>query len=149
MFSSRGFQPSRWPSRRSKACPTLASITPIILAGDGDRGEITSGVRDELDVGVQIQCRYCPLSLALNAASGALVWAVKAAEAKQGETFTMAPLLFEDLVLIGPAGSENGISGWVGAFRLRDGSPVRKFQVALCFIKNLNTARACAPLFNP
>ena len=66
--------------------------------------------------------------LALNAASGALVWAVKAADAKQGETFTMAPLLFEDLVLIGPAGSENGISGWVGAFRLRDGSPVWKFQ---------------------
>jgi alcohol dehydrogenase (cytochrome c) len=66
--------------------------------------------------------------LALNAASGALVWAVKAADAKQGETFTMAPLLFEDLVLIGPAGGENGISGWVGAFRLRDGSPVWKFQ---------------------
>jgi len=33
----------------------------------------------------------------------------------------MAPLIFEDLVLIGPAGSENAISGWVGAFRLRDG----------------------------
>ena len=66
--------------------------------------------------------------LALNAATGALVWAVKAANTKQGETFTMAPLLFEDLVLIGPAGSEAAISGWVGAFRLRDGSPVWKFQ---------------------
>ncbi len=66
--------------------------------------------------------------LALNADTGALVWAVKAADADQGETFTMAPLIFEDLVLIGPAGSENGISGWVGAFRLRDGSPVWKFQ---------------------
>ncbi|HUA15810.1 MAG TPA: PQQ-binding-like beta-propeller repeat protein [Verrucomicrobiae bacterium] len=66
--------------------------------------------------------------LALNAETGALVWAVKAADSTQGETFTMAPLLFEDLVLIGPAGSENAISGWVGAFRLRDGSPVWKFQ---------------------
>jgi alcohol dehydrogenase (cytochrome c) len=66
--------------------------------------------------------------VALNAASGALVWATKAADARQGETFMMAPLLFEDLVLIGPAGSENGISGWVGAFHLRDGSPVWKFQ---------------------
>jgi alcohol dehydrogenase (cytochrome c) len=45
-----------------------------------------------------------------------------------GETFTMPPLVFEDLVLIGPAGSENGISGWVGAFRLKDGSPVWKFR---------------------
>ena len=32
------------------------------------------------------------------------------------------------VVLIGPAGSENAISGWVGAFRLRDGSPVWKFR---------------------
>lgn len=65
---------------------------------------------------------------ALNADTGALVWAVKAADSHQGETFTMAPLIFEDLVLIGPAGSENAISGWVGAFRLRDGSLVWKFQ---------------------
>jgi alcohol dehydrogenase (cytochrome c) len=66
--------------------------------------------------------------VALNAATGALVWAVKAADAKEGETLTMAPMIYEDLVLIGPAGSENAISGWVGAFRLKDGSPVWKFQ---------------------
>ena len=66
--------------------------------------------------------------LALNADTGALVWAVKAADARKGETFTMAPLIFEDLVVIGPAGSENAISGWVGAFRLRDGTPVWKFD---------------------
>ncbi len=66
--------------------------------------------------------------LALNGATGALIWAVQAADARQGETFTMAPLIFEDLVLIGPAGSENAISGWVGAFRLRDGSLVWKFR---------------------
>lgn len=66
--------------------------------------------------------------LALNSETGKLVWAVKAADAAQGETFTMAPLIYEDLILIGPAGSENGISGWVGAFRLSDGSPVWKFQ---------------------
>ena len=40
----------------------------------------------------------------------------------------MAPLIFEDLVLIGPAGSENNIQGWVGAFRLTDGSPVWRFN---------------------
>lgn len=66
--------------------------------------------------------------LALNAASGQLLWAVYAADTHQGETFTMAPMLFEDLILIGPAGSENAVSGWVGAFRLRDGSPVWKFR---------------------
>ena len=50
-----------------------------------------------------------------------MIWAINSADSKHGETFTMAPLIFEDLVLIGPAGSENAISGWVGAFRLRDG----------------------------
>lgn len=65
---------------------------------------------------------------ALNAATGELVWAVKAADTRMGKTFTMAPLLYEDLIVIGPAGSENGISGWVGAFRLKDGSAVWKFQ---------------------
>ena len=40
----------------------------------------------------------------------------------------MAPLVFEDLVLIGPAGSENNLQGWVGAFRASDGSPVWRFN---------------------
>lgn len=66
--------------------------------------------------------------LALNAATGALVWAVKAADARLGEAFTMPPLIYEDLVVIGPAGSENAVSGWVGAFRLQDGATVWKFN---------------------
>jgi alcohol dehydrogenase (cytochrome c) len=40
----------------------------------------------------------------------------------------MAPLVYDDLVLIGPAGSENNIQGWVGAFRLADGSAVWRFN---------------------
>ena len=40
----------------------------------------------------------------------------------------MAPLVFEDLILIGPAVSELNIQGWVGAFRLADGSPVWRFN---------------------
>ena len=66
--------------------------------------------------------------LALDAATGEMLWARKAADTTLGETFTMATMIFEDLVLIGPAGSENGISGWVGAFRLSDGTPVWRFK---------------------
>ena len=66
--------------------------------------------------------------LALNAADGSLLWARRVAKSEDGETFTMAPLIFEDLVLIGPAGSENNVQGWVGAFRLSDGSPVWRFN---------------------
>jgi PQQ-dependent dehydrogenase (methanol/ethanol family) len=66
--------------------------------------------------------------LALNAATGKLIWAVEAADATKGETFSMAPLIYQNHILVGPAGSENGISGRVGAFRLRDGSLVWKFH---------------------
>lgn len=66
--------------------------------------------------------------LALDAADGKLLWARRAADPTIGETFTMAPLIYDDLILIGPAGSENAISGWVGAFRLEDGAPVWRFK---------------------
>ena len=66
--------------------------------------------------------------IALNADTGTLLWARQVAAPAAGETFTMAPLVFEDLVLIGPAGSENNLQGWVGAFRLADGSPVWRFN---------------------
>jgi alcohol dehydrogenase (cytochrome c) len=65
---------------------------------------------------------------ALDVADGRLLWARQVADPKLGETFTMAPMAFEDLVLIGPAGSENNVSGWVGAFDARDGREVWRFK---------------------
>jgi len=67
--------------------------------------------------------------LALDASDGRMLWARKVADAAAGETLTMPPLLFEDLIIIGPAGSENGIKGWVGAFRAEDGRPVWRFNI--------------------
>ena len=66
--------------------------------------------------------------LELNAETGELIWARRAADTSLGETFVMAPMVFEDLIVIGPAGSENGISGWVGAFKFSDGTPVWHFD---------------------
>jgi alcohol dehydrogenase (cytochrome c) len=66
--------------------------------------------------------------LELNAQTSDLIWARKVADALAGETFTMAPMIFEDMILIGPAGSETGISGWVGAFRLSDGTELWRFK---------------------
>jgi alcohol dehydrogenase (cytochrome c) len=67
--------------------------------------------------------------VALDAATGAVLWARSVADAKKGETFTMPPLIFEGLILIGPAGSDNGARGWIGAFRLTDGTPVWRHEV--------------------
>jgi alcohol dehydrogenase (cytochrome c) len=66
--------------------------------------------------------------LALDSANGNLLWARQVADPWLGETFTMPPMIFEDTVLIGPAGSENAISGWLGAFSLIDGDLIWKFM---------------------
>ena len=66
--------------------------------------------------------------VSLDARTGDQLWARRAADPRLGETFTMPPLVVEDLVLIGPAGSENNVSGWIGAFRLDDGAPVWRFN---------------------
>ncbi|MFT6093263.1 MAG: alcohol dehydrogenase (cytochrome c) [Pseudohongiellaceae bacterium] len=65
---------------------------------------------------------------ALDSANGNLLWARQVADPWLGETFTMAPIIFDDLVVIGPAGSENAISGWVAAFSVADGDLVWKFM---------------------
>jgi alcohol dehydrogenase (cytochrome c) len=66
--------------------------------------------------------------LALSADRGQLLWARHVSKLDDGETFTMSPTIFEDLVLVGPAGSENNVQGWVGAFRVTDGTPVWRFN---------------------
>jgi PQQ-dependent dehydrogenase (methanol/ethanol family) len=67
--------------------------------------------------------------LAYDAADGKLLWERPVLDRKKREaSFTMAPLLYEDLILIGPAGSEGGVKGWVGAFRLEDGEQVWRFN---------------------
>ena len=65
--------------------------------------------------------------LALDSANGNLLWARQVADPWLGETFTMPPMIYEDMILIGPAGSENAISGWVGAFSINNGELLWKF----------------------
>lgn len=67
--------------------------------------------------------------VAYDMADGKLLWERAILDRTKREAgFTMAPLLFEDLILIGPAGSEGGVKGWVGAFRLEDGQQVWRFN---------------------
>ena len=65
---------------------------------------------------------------ALDAADGKLLWARRIGDAEVGETFTMPPLIYDDLIVIGPAVSEFAIEGWVGAFKLENGEPVWHFN---------------------
>src|SRR5438552_4709202 len=65
---------------------------------------------------------------ALDAATGQVLWEHAAADAAKGETFPLPPLIYEDLVIIGPAGNEAVVQGWVGAFRLDTGTPLWRFH---------------------
>ena len=67
--------------------------------------------------------------MALDAEDGRLLWARRIAEAAKGETFTMAPLIYDNLIVIGPAVSEWALKGWVGAFRLDNGERVWRFNI--------------------
>jgi alcohol dehydrogenase (cytochrome c) len=66
--------------------------------------------------------------LALDAETGKLLWERVAADAARGETFTMPPVVFEDLIILGSAGNEVPIHGWVGGFKLENGEPVWRFN---------------------
>jgi alcohol dehydrogenase (cytochrome c) len=66
--------------------------------------------------------------VALDSADGRLLWARQVARPAAGETITMPPMIYDDLVLVGPAGSENNVQGWIGAFSLADGTEVWRFN---------------------
>lgn len=67
--------------------------------------------------------------LALDIETGALLWERKIVASEKNEGgFNMAPLIYEDLILIGPGVSEQGMKGWVGAFKLDSGEPVWRFN---------------------
>jgi len=79
--------------------------------------------------GLVVRGTYDGYLVALDAETGKLVWDKAIVDMTQNEGgFTMPPLIYEDLIIIGPAGSELGVKGWIGAFRLKDGEEVWRFN---------------------
>jgi alcohol dehydrogenase (cytochrome c) len=66
--------------------------------------------------------------IALDAATGSAVWERQVADPARGELLSMPPLVYENLVLLGPGVGEAGVRGWVAAFSLADGSPVWRWN---------------------
>src|ERR1700682_2282249 len=58
---------------------------------------------------------------ALNKATGEKVWERKGADSALGETLTIAPLVVRDLAIVGTAGGEFGIRGYIEATDLNTG----------------------------
>ncbi|HLJ14676.1 MAG TPA: PQQ-dependent dehydrogenase, methanol/ethanol family [Bryobacteraceae bacterium] len=65
--------------------------------------------------------------VALNAKSGNLLWETEIADYKKGYSGTVAPLAVKNLVLVGTAGAEFGIRGFVDAYDANTGKRVWRF----------------------
>jgi PQQ-dependent dehydrogenase (methanol/ethanol family) len=65
-------------------------------------------------------------TVAVDAITGKLVWRARLGDVTTGETLTGAPLVVKDKVIIGNAGGELGIRGWVQALDLKTGKALWK-----------------------
>jgi PQQ-dependent dehydrogenase (methanol/ethanol family) len=65
-------------------------------------------------------------TIALDANTGAELWKARLGDINQGESITMAPLAVKDKVLIGNAGGEFGVRGWLQALDVATGKTIWK-----------------------
>ncbi len=66
--------------------------------------------------------------VALDAGTGSLKWVIKVAEARDGYSITSAPLAVDGKIIIGIAGGEFGIRGFLDAYDAHTGKRVWRFQ---------------------
>ena len=66
--------------------------------------------------------------VAIDAKNGHALWNVKLAEAAAGYAMTMAPLVVKDKVIVGVAGGEFGVRGFIAAFEAGTGKEVWRFD---------------------
>ena len=66
--------------------------------------------------------------LALDAKTGQLIWEKKIVDNSAGYALTMAPLAVKDKIIIGPAGGEYGIRGFLDAYDAKTGERIWRFN---------------------
>lgn len=65
-------------------------------------------------------------TIAVNAATGKPVWRTQLGDINKGETITMAPMVADGKVIVGNAGGEFGVRGWLQALDAESGKVVWK-----------------------
>lgn len=66
---------------------------------------------------------------ALDIETGKLLWERQVVNSAKNEgSFNMAPVIFEETIILGLGISEQGVKGWIGGFKLVDGSDVWRFN---------------------
>lgn len=67
--------------------------------------------------------------LAIDAISGQIKWNITIGDPKLGYSLTVAPLIVGNKVIVGPAGGEFGIRGFIAAYDVATGKELWKFHV--------------------
>jgi alcohol dehydrogenase (cytochrome c) len=65
--------------------------------------------------------------VALDSKTGNVVWDVEAADGATGHSFTLAPLVVKDKVIVGVAGGEFGVRGFIDAYDAETGERAWRF----------------------
>ncbi len=87
--------------------------------------------------------------LALDRATGKLLWEIAMARDATGQHYggTMAPLIVHDTVIAGVAGGDQGIRGFIGAFKAEDGALIwRRWTIPAAGEPGIETWQGKEPL---
>lgn len=66
--------------------------------------------------------------IAIDSKTGRPVWNIEIADPKFGYSLTLAPLIIKDKVVVGTAGGEYGIRGFIAAYDARTGKEAWRFK---------------------
>ncbi|UZR30365.1 methanol/ethanol family PQQ-dependent dehydrogenase [Methylococcus mesophilus] len=103
------YKPKQNPAARAVACCDVVNRgVAYVPAGDHGPAKIFLA---QLDGNV----------VALNAKTGEEIWKMENSDIAMGSTLTGAPFVVKDKVLIGSAGAELGVRGYVTAYNIKDG----------------------------
>ena len=67
--------------------------------------------------------------VALDMGTGKELWAQQIASADNNQYMSAPPLVYKNMVIIGPSGADYGQKSWVGAFKLESGEKIWKFNL--------------------
>jgi len=103
------YKPKQNPAARAVACCDVVNRgVAYAPAGEHGRAKI---ILNQLDGHV----------VALDAKTGEEIWKMENSDIAMGSTLTGAPFVVKDKVLVGSAGAELGVRGYVTAYNLKDG----------------------------